>query len=270
MFQYFDIHSHLNLKPLKKDADGIIKVLEKENIGTITIGANLKTSQNAVELSQKSKNLFAGVGLHPTDTSKEEFSVETYRKLAKQPKVVCIGECGLDYFRIKNNESRIKNEQKDAFKKHIELALELDLPLMLHIRPTQSTQDAYEDALQILNSYFLIHNSKLRGNTHFFAGNLEIARKFLELGFTISFAGPITFARDYDEIVCYVPLDMILSETDAPFAAPEPYRGKRNEPQYVKEVVKKIAEIRGDDLEKVKKQLVENAMRVFHGIRTKN
>jgi len=296
MFKYFDAHSHLNLDPLKKNVGEIIAVLEKENIGTITIGVDFETSKEAVSLSEKSNNLFAGVGLHPNDVTTSfvlsEVEWAAYKKLAKHPRVVCIGECGLDYYRLtpqKNKETEEqKNIQKEVFKKQIDLALELDLPLMLHVRPSAKTMDAYEDAIEILNSYFLIHNSKLRGNSHFFVGNLKIAKKFLGLGFTLSFPGVITFARDYDEVVRYAPLDMILSETDAPFACPElfipsgvegsreaaaeyieagvpvPGRGKTCYPQYVKEVVKKIAEIKNSGYDTVRDMLVKNALRVFN------
>ena len=263
-FDFFDAHSHLNLDPLKKDADEIIQILEEENIGTITIGIDLETSKEAVELSNKSKNLFAGIGVHPTDTDYNRFDYEFYKSLAQKDRVVCIGECGLDYFRLKNESDEEKEQQREIFRRQIELALEIDLPLMLHCRPKQGTMDAYEDVLDILEPYSKEHGKKLRGNSHFFVGDIDIAKRFLNLGFTLSFDGPITFARDYDDVIRYIPLDMILSETDAPFAAPEPYRGKTNMPQYVKEVVKKIAEIRGEELEKVQKTLVQNAIRVFN------
>ncbi|PCI21262.1 hydrolase TatD [Candidatus Wolfebacteria bacterium] len=262
-FEFFDAHSHLNLDPLTKEKDEIIKTLEEENIGTITIGTDMITSKDAIEISKKSEMLFAGVGLHPTDVENEEFSYEKYSELAKDPSVVCIGECGLDYFRLKGDSSEIKDKQKEVFKKQIELALEHDLPLMLHCRPTNGSMDAYEDVLDILESYMNTHCAKLRGNSHFFVGDLNIAKRFLDLEFTLSFPGVITFARDYDDVVRYIPLHMILSETDAPFAAPEPYRGKTNMPHYVKEIVKKIAELKGLEYEKVKKVLVENVKRVF-------
>ena len=148
-------------RSLREEANEIIKTLEEENIGTITVGIDFETSKEAVLLSERSTNLFAGIGLHPTNNNKEKFDPETYKKLAQNPKVVCIGECGLDYYRIpqKNIETEAqtvvgkqRNRQKEIFKKQIELALELDLPLMLHIRPTQGTQDAYEDALEILST----------------------------------------------------------------------------------------------------------------------
>ena len=140
--------------------------------------------------------------------------------------------------------------------RQIEFGLKHNLPLMLHCR------DSYGDVLEILNSYK--DDSKLRGNVHFFAGTLEEAKAFWDLGFTISFTGVITFARNYDEVTRAAPIGMIMSETDAPFVAPAPYRGKRNEPSYVIEVVKKIAEIRNEDFESVRREMVENAIRVFN------
>lgn len=125
---------------------------------------------------------------------------------------------------------------------------------MIHAR------NAYEEILEILEPLKKIHGEKLRGNVHFFAGDWPTAQRFFELGFTISFTGVITFARDYDEVIKKAPLEMIMSETDAPFVAPAPYRGKRNEPSYVSEVVQKIAELRGEPLEGVRAALVKNAL----------
>jgi TatD DNase family protein len=157
----------------------------------------------------------------------------------------------------------MKLRQKELFDQHIRLAMELGKPLMIHARPSKGSMDAYEDVLVVLELIFKKYPGKISGNFHFFVGDLVVAKRVLDLGFTMSFDGPITFARDYDEVIKYIPLDMILSETDAPFAAPAPYRGKRNEPAYVEEIVKKIAEIRGEDFEKVRETLVQNAIRVF-------
>ena len=132
--------------------------------------------------------------------------------------------------------------------------------------------DAHQDILEILSEKKKIVGGRLRGNVHFFTGPLSIAKKFLDIGFTLSFTGVLTFARDYDETVRYAPLASIMSETDCPFAAPVPYRGRRNEPVYVKEVVKKIAEIRNEDFEFVRAALVSNALRFFNisTLQTKN
>ncbi|MBI2120264.1 MAG: TatD family hydrolase [Parcubacteria group bacterium] len=154
--------------------------------------------------------------------------------------------------------------QSAVFESQLELAVSLDKPLMIHCR------NAHADMLDILASKKKEHGEKLRGNIHFFSEGSETAKKYFDLDFTISFTGVITFARDYDETVRYAPLDLILSETDCPYVAPVPYRGKRNEPAYVIEVVKKIAAIRSscrsEDFETVREQLVKNAFRVF-GIR---
>ena len=220
-----------------------------------------------------SEGVYATIGLHPIHTSKsyhdeeelgkggkeftsrgENFDYEFYKKLAASPRVVAIGECGLDYFRDANKK------QEEIFSKQIELANEVGKPLMLHVRNGKNVS-AYRLAAGILKE-----KAKVVFDFHFFAGNLEEARLLLDLGATFSFTGVITFARDYDEVIIKAPMDMIMAETDAPFVAPLPYRGKRNESIYVIEVVKKIAQIRGEDLNKVKEQILENSLRVF-GIR---
>ena len=179
--------------------------------------------------------------------------------MGKHPRVIAIGECGLDYYRA---EEDTKELQKKAFIEHIELANKLGKPLMLHIRPglrsLGEAGNAYEDALEILKTH-----AKVKGDAHFFAGDWKTAKEFLDLGFTLSFTGVLTFTHDYDEVVKNAPLDMLLSETDAPYVTPAPHRGKRNEPAYVAEVVRAIASIRGENLEEVAKQLVANARRVF-------
>jgi TatD DNase family protein len=271
MFSYFDSHSHLNLSPLREEKEKIIKTLEEEKIGTTIVGTDFATSLEAVETAKQSPNLFACVGLHPTDSA-ESFDYEKFLSLAKDPKVVAIGECGLDYFHAsprsfgerllsgtKTAGLAISEQQKENFLKQIALAREVGKPLMIHSRPSKRSMDAYRDILDILKS-----NPDVGGNSHFFAGNLEIAKEFLNLGFTLSFAGPITFVPDYDRVIEYAPIEMILSETDAPFAAPAPYRGKTCYPQYVREVVKRIAEIKKLPLEEVKKQLVLNAQKTFN------
>ena len=143
------------------------------------------------------------------------------------------------------------------------LAAVADKPLMIHGRPENGTMDAYEDLIYILRNGQKKHGEKVRGNIHFFVGNIEIAKQFLDLGFTMSFTGVLTFTHDYDEVVKYLPLDHIMAETDAPYVAPTPHRGKRNEPAFVVEAVKQIAKIRGEDEEAVKGALLKNARRVF-------
>lgn len=259
--KYFDIHSHLNFKDFDENRDEIIDEMKKENIATIAVGTSQSDSLEVVELAQKYENIFACIGVHPADDSIfSEFDKKFFDDLAKNKKVVAIGECGLDYFRDQNED--LKEKQKEIFVKHVELAIENDLPLMIHARPTKNTMNAYEDVLDILESYKQ-KSSSLFGNFHFFVGDLNIAKRALSIGFTMSFDGPITFARDYDEVIKFLPIESIMAETDSPFASPIPFRGKTNNPTNVKFIYEKIAEIRGEDIEIVRNKINENARRVF-------
>ena len=255
MPKYFDIHSHLNFEEYSKDFEEVINRLKASETHTITVGTDLASSTRAVGLSEIYPEIYACIGVHPVENPTRNFDKDEFEKLVVHPKVVAIGECGLDYFHAKKEED--KERQERLFLDQIEFAIEHDKPVMIHSR------DAYEDILNILEPLKKIHGEKLRGDVHFFAGNLEEAQRFFNIGFTISFTGVITFARNYDAVIKNAPLEMIMSETDAPFVAPAPYRGKRNEPSYVSEIVKKIAEIRGEELEVVEKTLINNTKRVF-------
>lgn len=255
MPKYFDIHSHLNFPEYNSDRSEAIERLETSDTGTICVGTSLETSKESVDLAERNENIFASIGVHPVDDAKAEFDKESFCKLVQNKKVVAIGECGLDFFHAKKEEDF--ERQRKLFIDQIEFALEFDLPIMIHAR------NAYEEILEILEPRKSIHGEKLRGNVHFFAGNLGIAKRFIEIDFTLSFTGVITFTDDYSEVIKSVPLEMIMSETDSPYVSPVPYRGKRNEPSYVGEVAKKIAEIRGENLEDVEKTLILNVKRVF-------
>lgn len=254
--KYIDIHCHLNMDKFDLDyEDAILRAKEKE-VGMIVVGIDLPTSKKAIEIAEKHQNIWATIGLHPTDTPHEVFEKEEYLKLAQHPKVVAVGECGLEYYR-QGYETREK--QKEIFEAHIAIANEVKKPLMLHIRNgIKPEENAYADALEILRKH-----AKVPGDVHFFAGTVEDGRHFIDLGFRLSFTGVITFTRDYDEVIKNIPLNMILSETDSPFVAPVPYRGQRNEPAYVVEVVHKIAEIREENIEKVSSHLIDNARKLF-------
>ncbi len=276
-FKYIDIHSHVNFKAFDEDRDAVIERALDAGVAVINVGTQIDTSRFAVEMANKYDGVYAIIGLHPIHTGAsfhdtkelgeegkaftsrgEVFDYEEYKKLIVDPKVVAIGECGLDYYRC--TEETIA-KQKEAFIEQINLANEFNKPLMLHIRnnPESKELNAYSDALEILKEH-----AKVKGDVHFFAGTLEDAKGFVDFGFTLSFTGVITFTHDYDEVVRATPLDMIMSETDSPYITPVPYRGKRNEPVYVIEVVKKIAEIKGLLVEEVASQLVVNAKRVFN------
>ncbi|HSE57004.1 MAG TPA: TatD family hydrolase [Candidatus Paceibacterota bacterium] len=263
---FIDTHSHFNLSQFDADRDETIARMEAHDTATICVGIDAASSQFAVELAQKHQSIWAIVGQHPTEWC-QEFDAEAFRQLAKQNRVVGVGECGLDYFR--DRERAQKEIQVKNFRAHIELAIETGLPLMLHIRPEQKTMparltggDAYDDALMILKEYKQRYPA-LTGTAHFFVGDTRVAQEFLDLGFYISFSGVITFAKEYESVVQIVSLDRILSETDAPFAAPVPYRGQRSEPWQVQEVVKKIAEIKQLPLKEVQEQLLKNAQELF-------
>lgn len=195
----------------------------------------------------------------------EEFDFEYYKKLAEDEKVVAIGECGLDYYRITmnseprtlNNEQGLRKKQREVFIKHIELANEIKKPLMIHCR------NAFSDLIDILVNSRLL-DVKCPGVVHFFSGTINDAKRLLELGFSFSFGGVITFTSDYDEQIKYIPLDRILLETDAPYVAPAPYRGKRNEPAYLEEVAKRLAVLKNTSLHEVREVTVKNTLQIFN------
>jgi TatD DNase family protein len=275
-FRYIDVHTHVNLAAFEDDWQEVIARAHEAGVAMINVGTQHDTAERAVSIAHGyDQGVYAVVGLHPVHTAKsyhdpkeftdmekgftsrgEEFDMAYYRTLAQDPKVLAIGECGLDYFRT---EGETKNLQKKAFIEQIELANEVGKPLMLHIRSGEGAdKNAYRDAAEILTAH-----AKVLGNVHFFAGSYEDAKPFWEMGYSTSFTGVVTFARDYDEVIKAAPADMLHAETDAPYVTPKPHRGKRNEPMYVIEVVKKLAELRGEQEGIFADQLMQNAKRVF-------
>lgn len=275
---FFDVHTHIQFTAFKDDQDAVIQRALDAGVWMINVGTQRDTSKAAIETAHRyPEGVHATVGLHPIHTEKsyhdpqeletfsysqeyenvgfvsrgEEFDYEYYKKLAADSKVVAIGECGLDYYRL---GEETKQKQKAAFLKQIELAQEVKKPLMIHCR------NAFADVINILQST----TYKLQPSiVHFFTGTIEDAKKLLDLDFFFSFGGVVTFARDYDEMVKFIPLDRILLETDAPYVAPVPYRGKRNEPAYIVEVAKKVAELKGVEVERIEKAAVTNTRRLF-------
>ncbi len=274
MVKIVDSHTHVQFPQFNKDRDEVIQRALDAGIWMINVGADMESSKKAVELAEKYKEgVYAAVGVHPHEAEKNLIPelVEGLRNLAKNPKVVAIGECGLDYYnrqptpssRAKlatgqatdNQQQKNKQEQKELFLEHIRLAKEVDKPLMIHCR------DAFEDLIKILSTFpFLLSSSNV---IHFFTGTLNDAKQLLELGFYFTFGGLITYNRQFDEVIKFIPLDRILAETDAPYVTPEPYRGHRNEPLYVFEVAKKIAEIKNIPFEEFCERVVENNRKVF-------
>ncbi len=264
-----DTHAHINFKDFKDDYHDVIGRALKNDIWMINVGSQFSTSQRAVELAgDYEKGIYAAVGLHPVHLSShlfhdkvdnhedveftpqaEKFEKEKYLKLAKNKKVLAIGEIGLDYFHNQENEDL----QKEIFSQQIDLALELDLPIIVHCR------DAYRDTLEILKEKKRIHGKKLRGIAHSFLGKLSYARGYVEMDFFLGFNGIITFARDYDKVLKEIGIENMVVETDCPYLAPMPFRGKRNEPLYVQYVAEKIAEIKDISIQEVSEKTTKNA-----------
>lgn len=275
-YQYIDVHCHPNLEGLRENQGEVVGKMAEEGVLGIVVGTNLESSREAVALAEKHDHLYATVGLHPNYTQKEKLDISSFSELLKHEKVVGVGECGIDYFRQSTTQAGEesgegwKEKQWEVFKQQVELATQHDKPLMIHCRPSKGSMDAYEELATYLES--LVQppevaqeggGRKVKGNMHFFVGNVEVARRFWNLGFTTSFTGVLTFTKDYDEVVREAPLDMILSETDAPWAAPVPHRGETNHPTYVRHVVEAIARIRDESPEVIQKALLLNAKRVF-------
>ncbi len=265
--KYIDIHSHVYFPDYDADREEAISRARDADVGVITVGTDLESSTKAIALAEKHENMWAVVGLHPVDANESNigaiFDYDAFKKLALHPKVVAIGECGLDYFHAPFDAGR----QREIFIQHIKLANEVKKPLMLHVRNAKktgiagATGNAYEEAVAILREH-----AKVPFDFHFFAGTAVDLKNIIDAGGSVSFTGVITFVRDYDELVKTVPLDRIMSETDAPFVSPTPHRGKRNEPAYVIEVAKKIAKIRqkeGEDPSVILSALVKNAKKFF-------
>jgi TatD DNase family protein len=260
--KYVDAHCHLQFDQYKQDDKELIEQMNKEGVAGIVVGVDYESSEKAVALAEKYEHLYASVGLHPNRVVDESFDLGVYQKLAGSPKVVAIGECGLDYYRATEANEGIKRAQSEALRAHIMLAVELNKPLIIHCRPSNKTMDAYQDLIEILKEEKNKHKN-LCGDIHFFAGGIAEAQSLIKLGFTISFTAVITFARDYDEVIKAVPLTSILSETDAPYVAPISRRGKRNDPMAIIDVVTKIADIRGESFETVRIALLANAIQIF-------
>lgn len=259
MLRYIDTHSHVQFPEVFSDQEDTITRMRAAHVSTIAVGTTFDSSRAAVELAEKERHIFAAIGAHPVDAN-EPFDAAAFESLIT-PRVVAIGECGFDYYHTPKAE--VFEKQRNSFAAQIECALKYRLPLMLHIRPSRGSEDAHEDAIDLLESYEVHEREELRGTAHFFTGSLDLAQRYFRMGFFISISGVVTFAREYDDVIRLSPRNMLLIETDAPYAAPVPYRGKRNEPTYVVEVAKKIAEIRGEDEAIVADTLFQNACRLF-------
>ncbi len=281
--KYIDTHTHVNLRAFKDDAVETIQRALDVGVAVVNVGTQIDTSRQAVALlEQFPENVYAVVGLHPSHTfahdfedgeeikfktREENFDVSLYRELAKNSRVVGVGECGLDYFRLPDNRDHeeIKQLQRAAFQEQINLAIELDKALCVHCRPTDGTLDAYLDMLEII-SEVKSANPNLRFEIHCYTGDADTALKFVELGGYIGLNGIITFDKTgrSESVVKDLPLEAIILETDAPYLTPKSHRGQRNEPSYLPEVAEQIAEWKNVSLEEVAAQTTTNAKKLFN------
>ena len=244
-----DTHAHLNTETFDSELDAVIERASLADVKKIiVIGMNNKANSRALELSDRA-NLYATVGLHPSDVL-EGLDIELLKQQSKHPKVVAIGEIGIDLYWVKDNLEL----QIQVFKRQLELAIELDLPVVIHMR--DSANEIYE---------VVKHYPQLKGVMHCFSASLDWAMKFIELGFYIGIGGPVTFKNNLEakQVATQIPLDRLLVETDSPYLAPVPYRGKQNEPAYTKLVVLEIAKLRDISVEEVSTMTTRNAMRLF-------
>ncbi len=246
----FDTHTHVNFPEFDADREDILKRALSENLWVTNVGCDYKSSKSAVELASKyEKGVYATVGQHPTDST-EEFDEEKYSELIT-PKVVAVGECGLDYYHEKDETGR--KRQTKEFITQIHFAQKNGLPLVIHCR------DAYEDLIEILKSEY-----KGEAIIHSFTDSWDTAKSFLNFGYYIALNAILIFDKTgkLPEVAKNLPSDRILIETDAPFLSP--MRGKRNEPAYVVKVAEKIAELRGESLEQVAEYTFNNALKFYN------
>ncbi|MBO1515112.1 TatD family hydrolase [Metabacillus bambusae] len=250
----FDSHAHLNAIQYEEDIVEVIQRAKDEKVTHIVVvGFDRDTISKAMELTDQYDMIYAAVGWHPVDAiDMTDEDLNWIKQLASHPKVVAIGEMGLDYYWDKSP----KDIQKEVFRKQIKLAKEVKLPIIIHNR------DATEDVVRILQEE---NASEVGGIMHCFTGSLEVAKQCMDMNFYISFGGPVTFknAKKPKEVVKEIPMDRLLIETDCPYLTPHPFRGKRNEPSYVKYVAEQIAELRGVTLEEVATKTSDNARKLF-------
>ena len=251
----FDSHAHYDDEKFNLDREDIIEKVHSSGVDKIvSAGYSMEGSKKAIELSKKYDFIYATCGISPNDIEGIKIEdLEEIRQLAKDnKKVVAIGEIGLDYYWNKDN----KELQKEFFIKQIEIANELELPIVIH------TREAVMDTIDILKNQITCNK---KGVFHCCPLNIELVKEALKLGFYISFAGPVTFknSKNANEIIEYVPEDRMLIETDSPYLAPDPVRGTRNNSSNLQYIVKKIAEVKNKSIEEIEKITYENACRIF-------
>ena len=251
----FDSHCHLENGRFESDLPEVMARMEDAGVRRcILAGSDMETSEQIVKMTQQHANVYGVVGIHPHDA--KTWTDDCAQQIAdwtKEERIVGVGEIGLDYY----YDHSPRDVQQEVFVKQLLLAHQLDLPAVFHVR------DAHGDVLSILRAH---RNELPAGVVHCYSGSVESAREYLDMGFYISFAGPITFknANKLLDAAAYVPADRILVETDSPYLAPVPMRGRRNEPTFVQYVAQKVAELRGVTAEEMAQTAFENTCRLFH------
>ena len=263
-FMLIDSHAHLNFGEFKDSWQTVAKGCLEHDTWVINVGAQYQTSQQAIKIAESfSQGIYAAVGLHPihvfgSDFKPEEFSVEQYQRLIdSSKKVVAIGETGIDFFHSDHNFEK----QKEVFSQQIKLAQENNLALIVHSRNSRDgSKNAYQAILEILKQ-----TRASRGVIHCFGGTKDEAQSFIKLGFFVGFTGIVTFknAKELQAVAARLPLEKILIETDSPYLAPEPFRSKSNQPQYVKYVAEKIAALKNISYQTVTDTTSQNAIKLF-------
>ncbi len=250
----FDTHAHYDDPVYDKDREELFRTMRSEGVGIITdIGADIESTKRAIELSESYDFIYAAAGVHPSEVySLEEADMEFLRRATESPKVVAIGEIGLDY----HYEDTVREVQKKWFIRQLELAKETKLPVVIHSR------DAAQDTLDIMKAE---HAEESGGVIHCFSYGWDMAKIYLDMGFYLGIGGVVTFknAKKLKEVVQKAPMERLVLETDAPYLAPEPYRGKRNASHYLKYVAEEIAALRNMTLEEVILVTEENGKRMY-------
>jgi TatD DNase family protein len=284
--KFVDTHCHVHFQAYKDDMDEVVQRSLKNGVGMITVGTQSTTSKNGIALAEKYDGVWCTIGLHPNHlhaqefaddnelspedpqhthqvkikTRAEAFDADYYRELVSHPKVVAIGEFGLDYFRVPPGVDleKLKEDQSFACREQLRFATQSAKPIVIHCR------DAHADQFQLLRNEIDHGGLKRRGVIHCFTGTAAEAARYKEIGFYVSITGIVTFGKNVMEAVKEIPLEQILIETDSPYLTPAPYRGKRNEPSHVIFVAEAIAKLKGISVDEVARVTTENAQKLFN------
>jgi TatD DNase family protein len=263
--RWIDTHAHLDSQKFQADREAVIRRAQEAQVWPIvTVGADLASSRAAVALAERHAGLYATVGVHPHAASGADAStIDELRDLAGHPRVVAVGEIGLDYY----YEYSPRDAQRHAFEAQLALAGEVGKPVVVHLRDKRGQWAAYDLAVEVLSDRVSgpAARSRSPGVLHCFSGTIEVARAALELGFYLGVDGPVTYpnARALQAVVAELPLERLVLETDCPYLAPQARRGKRNEPAYVPYVGAKVAELHGTEVSRVARVTRENAASLF-------